>query len=224
MTKYNYFSAPSSAETALCDWTFESLADCSSKVIPDGCRDLIWIETHDDGLTFFISELSQSAYFVDFKADERAGGIRIKPGTTIDTTQLYKWLETNPVSDLVGNDGLDEFCTRSPAVTEALSCLGSGLPSVQASAIELGVSIRTLQRLIKRETHKCPQFWYSLSKARRAGRSLNDYAQLSEVAYCMGYADQAHLTREMNRWFGETPKQLRDNRELVKQLCEPGYG
>ncbi len=224
MSSYHYTSVTSLAKTALCDWTFESWSDCSSKVVPDGCRDLIWMETHNQGSSWFVSDLSESAYFVDFQANERAYGIRLRPGTTIDETALSNCLQAHPVSELAGNDWLDEFCIRSSELTDALLCLESGLPSVQSAATELGVSLRTLQRLIKKETNKSPQFWHSLSKARRAGRSLQTYQHLSEAAYCLGYSDQAHLTREMGRWFGETPKQLKENHALIELLSEPGFG
>jgi AraC-like DNA-binding protein len=32
---------------------------------------------------------------------------------------------------------------------------------------------------------------------------------IADVAFTVGYADQAHMTREMRRWFGVTPAAMR---------------
>lgn len=46
---------------------------------------------------------------------------------------------------------------------------------------------------------------------------------LAEVAHGSGYADQAHLSRELRSWFGITPSALRRSTPLAAQLRSPGY-
>jgi AraC-like DNA-binding protein len=47
---------------------------------------------------------------------------------------------------------------------------------------------------------------------------------LADIACAAGCADQAHMTRDVVRWFGVTPAELRRNRELLGTLDQPGRG
>lgn len=224
VANYTYSSNRSLAASALCEWHFEAQGACTTKVVPDGCRDFIIKQSDYHPRDWFISDLETSTYSVESQAQDRIVGIRLRPGTRIDVAQLTRWLPDRSVDELMGSDQLDEFCVQSDSLMEALACLSSEFPSVQSVAEELGVSIRTLQRFVKAETSLNPRFWHSLARIRRAGRSLPDYASLSDAAQGLGFSDQAHLTREMTRWFGVTPKQLKTNDELIALLREPGYG
>jgi len=44
-----------------------------------------------------------------------------------------------------------------------------------------------------------------------------------ETAYEMGYADQAHFSRSVRRWFGVRPSELMRRPDLSQQLFSPGY-
>ena len=88
----------------------------------------------------------------------------------------------------------------------------------------LGVSTRTLQREVKKQTGVSPLFWMSLARVRRAGRSLNEKSSAAETAVSCGYSDQAHLCRDIRRWFGVTPTCLANHAALLSQLDQTGYG
>lgn len=96
-------------------------------------------------------------------------------------------------------------------------------------AIDLGVSLRTLQRLLGGATGQSPRWWRRLARARRAAARIADdtadkvVANLSEIALRAGYADQAHLTRELKSWFGSTPTALLHSTSLLAQLRSPGF-
>jgi AraC-like DNA-binding protein len=47
--------------------------------------------------------------------------------------------------------------------------------------------------------------WSALRQLQRAGHALVRGASLAEAAIDAGFADQAHLTRQMRRTFGVTP-------------------
>lgn len=224
MDYFTYTSKKSLASAALCEWQFEAHIACTSKVLPDGCRDFIFKQSDNQVLDWFISDLEASTYSVESQAQDRIMGIRLHPGTCVNHAALNRWLLDRSVDELLGSDQLDEFCIRSDSLMEALDCLSSGIPTVQRAADELGVSLRTLQRLVKTETTLYPGFWHALARIRRAGRSLPNYTSLSDAAQDLGFSDQAHLTREMTRWFDMTPKKLQTDDELISLLKEPGYG
>ena len=221
---YCYQSRLSTLSSALTAWEFESFQHCETSVLPDGCRDIIVQERPDKAVTWFTSELSRSAYSVSCEAGTRMRGLRLGPDVQILESELTSWLQARNPLELFESDQLDEFCLTSENLTTALAGLASGQRTVLFVAKELGVSLRTLERLVKSCTNKPPYFWFSLARARKAGRVLDSAINLSDVALELGFSDQAHMTREMKKWFGRTPAQLRMDKEFMSALAEPGYG
>lgn len=57
-----------------------------------------------------------------------------------------------------------------------------------------------------------PRFWLALAHVYRTGRTLHEFDNLADAAMALGYADQAHMTRDPKRWLGVTPcRQSIDN-------------
>jgi transcriptional regulator GlxA family with amidase domain len=77
-------------------------------------------------------------------------------------------------------------------------------------------SARSLRRKMQLVTGAPLRYWLGLARVRRAAREivLTD-AALADVALETGFADQAHMTREVKRWLGEAPSILRSKREQV---------
>jgi len=200
MKPFSYTTKKSVSEFALSEWTFDSYIECETYVLPDGCKDFIYQGTADQDGTWFVSELCQVPY------------------TVSTTAQLSSWLQGRKPKALFGSDQLDEFCIRSSNLTDALSCLASGKPTVLCVANELGVSLRSLQRLIKSGTGQTPYFWFSLARIRKAGRLLVEDKKLVDVAIETGFTDQAHMNREMKRWFGRTPNQLKSDPDIIDAI------
>lgn len=211
------------AKSALDFWRYSSAREDSSLVIPDGCRDLIFTQQVERQLRWFVSDLGHTSERVRLTADTEMLGIRLKPGMQIDERALSDWIGTNEPFSLAIGDILDEFCTLLPSTIGILDCLKSGIHSVREAAGALGVSTRTLQREVRKQTGVSPQFWMSLARVRRAGRSLDEGANAAETAYSCGYSDQAHLSRDIRRWFGVTPTCLVNDTALLSQLDQIGY-
>jgi AraC-like DNA-binding protein len=103
--------------------------------------------------------------------------------------------------------------------TEQVSiCLAGGAPKVQDIARNLGLSTRTLQRRLKEQN---ASFDEVLDNARRhRAEYLITYEQrnLSEIAYLVGYGEQAAFTRAAKRWFGVPPSQFKlSQRKTTRQ-------
>lgn len=220
-----YQTSDTNADHAIACWSFTAKKSCVSRVIPDGCRDFILSKNiSTKSPSWFISELSTTAYDVTSRQGEKMQGIRLKPGVHIDQYSLSKWIESHSLNELFILDQIDEFCQQSASLLEALDCLSQeDIYTVPAAALRLGVSIRTLQRLIKKETQQSPYFWLSLARVRQCAKSLNKFEQLAEAASAFHFSDQAHMSREIKCWFGVTPNQLKNDAELLSTLNEPGY-
>lgn len=223
MKTYDYTAKKPAPDCAISDWSFESFVRCRTSVLPDGCRDIIIREHKASDATWFVSDLSHSAYSVSTLAGVRMRGLRLKPGVRILETEFCSWMKGRDPITVFEADQLCEFCLVADNLTDALSCLSSNKHTVPCVARELGVSVRTLERLVKNGTGQTPYFWLSLGRIRRVGRAVIHCDSLVDVAMEAGFSDQAHMNREIMRWFKLTPSQIRTDPEIHHLLFEPGY-
>lgn len=113
---------------------------------------------------------------------------------------------------------LDRFVTdrlaaselAEPALAFVLSRLAAG-QRVQSLADEIGCSRKLLARRFKTETGLHPRAFIGLARFERFATLLQaePHAALAGAAVAAGYADQAHLTREVARYAVATPAELR---------------
>lgn len=89
----------------------------------------------------------------------------------------------------------------------------SGLIAVNEILKELNISERSLERYFKQYVGVSPQKFIRICRFQAAFRQIqsSDYQRLTDVAYDLGYADQAHFIREFKAFFGTAPLQLHKN-------------
>jgi hypothetical protein len=68
-----------------------------------------------------------------------------------------------------------------------------------------GVSMRTLQRRVARATGLTRRTISQIARAERAVEALGRGLSALDTAVLLGYADQAHLIRSLQRFVGQTP-------------------
>ena len=191
-------------------------------VIPDGCQDVILVQ-HESGKTaIFVSPLYETTIKVEVGPKTEWTGFRLRPGCDVkhlDIPSLFS--SRHSVDALV--DRIESSTRVEVNTAEAISCIKQHGISVQHCANQLGVSSRTLQRLFSRTTRHSPSFWLRLARARLCAKTLIEYGVCSEVAYQCHYADQAHMCREIKRWFGVSPSELLRRNDLTIQLSWPAY-
>lgn len=92
-------------------------------------------------------------------------------------------------------------------VARALAFLATarGPRPIERAAAAAGLSVSRLRALARAHLEVPLARWLTLRQLHRAGLSLAAGAPLAEVAVDAGFADQAHLTRQMRRTFGVTP-------------------
>ncbi len=211
-------------DPVLAIWRLRAERPDLAPVIPDGCRDLIFHHPANGPPRWFVSALGDHTYQVRLQTDDTYVGYRLKPGVRIDETQLVAALAGRHHDEGSVRDRLDSCTTFDERTRDALTGLADSRPTVAAAACNLGVGVRSLQRLITRQTGFPPGYWLRLARARRAGRAIAAGLPLAEVAAMAGFTDQPHLSHEIRRWFGVSPAGLRQAERLRLQLFEPGYG
>ena len=214
--------------SVLSEWQFQSEDSCVANVLPDGCRDLILRVVGKEKPEWFVSPLFDSLEQVAVEGGATLMGFRMRPGVEISEELLFNHLEAIDVENRYIEDSdirdvsvlLDELAYIDHSVEEALSCMASNVRSVREGANRLGVSMKTLQRLILRKTHRPPSYWFQLARARKAARDMTISSSLADVAEKFGFSDQSHMHREFQRWFRSTPLEISNSPDLIEQLMD----
>lgn len=205
-------------------WVHKVLDSDLAPVIPDGCQDLIIKYSSGDSPQFFISELMTTTNWISVFPGQEYHGLRLPPGTVIDWTLLKSAKKPENTDDLIML--ANEFTFSKKQICESLSCISKSSSSVHA-ARDLGVSLRTLQRTIKKHTNKTPEFWRLLARSRKAARMILLGHSFAEIAHHCGFSDQAHMSRELKKWFGVTPnfiyKHSTKPDHWIQQVNATGY-
>ncbi len=209
---------------ALGHWQLACNHATAVTVLPDGCRDLIVVHAPGRRPEWMVTALFDAAVELPVHAGQRFAGLRLDPATRVDEAALCAAASRLEADDPLDLGALLEQHIRPDArLAEALSALAEGGP-IAAICRRLGVSERSLERLLKQRTGRSPAYWRGLARARRAAVALGAGWPLAGIAADQGYADQAHMSRALRQWFGRTPQQLRADPALCALLREPGYG
>jgi AraC-like DNA-binding protein len=156
-------------------------------------------------------------------------GCDITFGANSDEIVLSKSVTSLPI---VGSDRhlhellvryADDALAHQPDVNAALRSkvekaiaplLPHGKAKAPVIARELGLSPRSLSRLLAGEdltfTSVLDKYRAALAKSYLA----HDDLSISQIAWLLGYQEVAAFTHACNRWFGQTPRQLRSEMRL----------
>ena len=204
-------------------WQFDAWAPVEDIILPDGCRDLIYIETQGEAPKWFVSPFYDCAATVTTPHSTAMIGFRLRPGVDIDEQALLRELGGLDPHNADVEDVLNSFVSIDAFTEDALSGLAEIDANSRSLVRRLGVSQRTLQRRLLLSTGKRPLYWMRLARVRRAARLLNKEKSISGLAHFCGYADQSHLTREFQHWFGMTPKAFMAQPDLATSINSVGY-
>lgn len=198
-------------------WSFTPAQSGVELVMPDGCRDVLVVAPDDAPSRLVFTSLDDRPRAAPVQAGTRLQGYRLRPGVTLQARALAALAPEAVAASLHALVQVDA------ELVAALEALGTG-QSVAWVASAMGVSTRSLQRLLQSRGLPVPAFWRQLGRARIAAQLLVHPVSLAELAADAGYSDQAHLTRAMRRWFGMTPQRLRVSPTVLDGLCQPGVG
>ncbi|BDH58656.1 AraC family transcriptional regulator [Tsukamurella sp. PLM1] len=187
-------------------------------ILPDGCMDVIVIDGraivagpdavaarvpgHEgapyDGLRFPSGLLPQ---LLGIAADELTG-LRVDLSDVLPQRRITHSAEPEDLAAAL-LDGVD----LDPRIDVIAARLQEGR-TVGEAASEVGLGERALHRLALRSFGYGPKTLARIQRFQRAARRIRAGGALGEVAASSGYADQAHLTREVRVLTGSTPRVL----------------
>ncbi|UJB69950.1 AraC family transcriptional regulator [Acaryochloris sp. 'Moss Beach'] len=202
-------------------WQHTATTSGSALIIPDGCRDIILSTSLGERPAWRITPLDTQTRNVYTREGVSLMGVRLQPGTQINEQQLLSNLSAD-INEQDLKDRINRFCSLSRAVAESLECLRSQPRTVATAAKWLGITPRTLQRLMVSQTGQPPSFWLQLARVRQTALALKTSMSLVDIAHAHGYADQAHMSRAIKHWLGVSPTNLAP--EQFDRLMDLGYG
>ncbi|WP_324786988.1 DUF6597 domain-containing transcriptional factor [Streptomyces sp. H51] len=204
--------------------------DGAARVLPDGCMDLLW---HEGRL--LIAGPDTRAYAVEGVPGTRWAGVRFYPGTApallgvpahelrdrrVDLADLWPAARTRGLTDLVNAAadparGLEEAALSlaaaagppDPLLRRLVTALDAGRP-VGATADALGLGARRLHRRALTAFGYGPKTLARVLRLQRALRLARDGVPLARTAALAGFADQAHLARDVKALAGLPLREL----------------
>lgn len=217
---YREQSAPAGLSGLVaCLWRDEVASRREQRVLPDGCIDLIWV----DGAVS-VAGPDTSAFLTPQAPGRPVTGLRFRPGVApavlgVPAGELRD--QRVPLDDIwpgstgripgltEGDDpaaGLISLVTRracapDPALHAVLARLRAGC-GVAATADALGWTERALHRRCRAAFGYGPSVLRRILRFRMALRLAERGVPYAEVAARTGYADQAHLAREVRALAG----------------------
>ncbi|GII83130.1 AraC family transcriptional regulator [Sphaerisporangium siamense] len=203
---------PALAERVACLWTQEAEAPLVQRVVPDGCVDLIWAP---DGP--HVAGPDTGPYLAELPVGEPFTGLRFKPGGVGELFGVpVAWLRDRrvPVADLPGVEvrgpddlqrAVERLLRGTPGPDAGAGAIAGALRRGRAVgdlAWDLGLSERQLNRRCVRAFGYGPKTLQRVVRFQRALRVARSGARLADVAATSGYADQAHMARDVRRLAG----------------------
>lgn len=202
----------------LARWSYHTKNGADVVVLPDGCRDIVRREDPGRGVRWFVTDIDDSARKLVLPSETTLVGWRLKPGAEVCAQEVGRL----SLHSSENEKGVLRCCELSPQREELLLALRAAASLDHACRLA-GLSRRTMQRTALKVTGRSPRFWMQLARIRRAARALGADENIGRTAYCTGFSDQAHLTREMRRWFSVTPRGLLRNPALLRVAASPGF-
>ncbi|MFF6809518.1 helix-turn-helix domain-containing protein [Streptomyces sp. NPDC012403] len=207
-------------------WTNRPSTGGEGRVLPDGCMDLLW---HEGRL--LVAGPDTHAHLTGGRPGTWAG-VRFRPGTApallgvpahelrdrrVALSDLWPAADVRRMTARVNAaddpaHGLEDLALRRAAETPPpdpllgllVAALDTGRP-VAATADELGLGARQLHRRSLAAFGYGPKTLARILRMRRALALARAGVPLAETAARTGYADQAHLSREVRGLTGLPP-------------------
>ncbi len=210
-------------------WTNTPSGPDAGRVLPDGCMDLLW---HEGRLV--IAGPDTRAYVTEGEPSAWAG-VRFYPGTApallgvpahemrdrrVELADVWPAAEVRRVTAQVNAahdpaSGLEQVALEraagtdppDPLLRQVVTALDAGRP-VATTADELGMGARHLHRRCLTAFGYGPKTLARVLRLQRALALARSGVPLAETAARSGFADQAHLARDVKELAGVPPTDL----------------
>jgi AraC-like DNA-binding protein len=215
---YREWPAPGRLAGVACLWRSETSAPRQQRVLPDGCMDLIWMNG-----AVHVAGPDTRAFLVAMTPGQVVIGLRFRPGAAPGVLEVPAWALRDQrvrLEDLWPGTTVSQQITQAPdpatALADAVASRASepepalravlirlrAGASVRATADALGWTERALHRRCRDAFGYGPSVLRRILQFRMALRLAGQGMPFATTAAQAGYADQAHLAREVRALAG----------------------
>ncbi|WP_228122521.1 helix-turn-helix domain-containing protein [Saccharothrix syringae] len=210
-----------------CAWQRTTAGHETGRVVPDGCTDVMWSTSGE----LFVAGPDTRAHLTTSSGPGTLFGVRFGPGTgpavfgvpghvlrdeRVPLAEL--WGPTARLEDelgaaddpcaVLGAAALGRLRARPPDPVAAAIAAAVPTTGVAGLAADLGLSVRQLHRRSLAAFGYGPKVLHRVLRFHRAVGLARAGVPFAEVAHRTGYADQAHLSREVRDLAGVPLGQL----------------
>jgi Helix-turn-helix domain len=223
---FDYEEKSSSSRFVDVFWRTHDTSDGTYLAAADACWDMIFIRSAD-GDRALLSGPSSTITPVPYRAGNRNVGIRFVRGSFLTHVPATVMVDTTITLPMAGDDSFvlagHEWPVPTYETVEGFVAelerheLLSDDPVVLAvlRGDSPGTSPRSVQRRFSQVTGLTEKRIKTIIRARTAAEMIGRGVPILDVTHELGYADQAHLTRDLKLLTGYTPGQTKDRGEPI---------
>jgi AraC-like DNA-binding protein len=215
-TEARYHEQPGRHPAVAAVWSSVADAPGTTLVAADGCFDLI-VRANSCGVSAFVYTPVPRAHHATVAAGDRHIGVRLRPGFGAVLLQQPDLVRLAVGAAMTCPDELEALvvsaveahATRPNIVADFVEEARSAAGSLRLTADASAARERELQRACWRWVGLSPKAFLRIERVWAAREAIRNGGPLAMIAADFGYADQAHLTREVRQLLGVKPRELR---------------
>ena len=211
-----YHERPGRHPAVAAVWSSVAIAPGATLIAADGCFDLI-VRASCHGVAAFVYTPVARAHHATVAAGDRHVGVRLRPGfgaALIRRPDIVRLAARSAVErpdelEALVASAVDEHTRRPSIVADFVEAARATAGSLRLTAGASGARERELQRACQRWVGLSPKAFLRIERVWAAREAIRTGGPLAMIAVEFGYADQAHLTREVRQLLGVKPGELR---------------
>jgi len=230
-TEDRYRERPGRHPAVAAVWSSAAAATGAAVVAADGCFDLIVRTSNQGSVAAFVYTPVALAHHVTVEAGDRHVGVRLRPGfgpVLVGRPALVRAAEglgvdrADELEALVVN-AVEEHARPPNIVADFVEEARASAGALRLTGHSSASRERELQRACRKWLGLSPKAFLRIERGSAARDAIRTGAALATIAADLGYADQAHLTREVRELLGVTPRELRRVGNLQDLATLSGY-
>ncbi len=216
-TEPRYQERPGRHPAVAAVWTSAGAARGVTLVSADGCFDLIVRTSSQGRVSASVYTPVPRAHRVTVEAGESYVGVRLRPGfgaalvgrpALVRASEALTVERSDELEALVVN-AVEEHARPPNIVADFVEEARASAGAIRLTGTSSASRERELQRACRMWLGLSPKAFLRIERAWAARGAIREGTALAAIAADLGYADQAHLTRELRELLGATPRELR---------------
>lgn len=111
---------------------------------------------------------------------------------------------------------LDRNSVDTRVKAKLIELMPTGQVTEDVIASELNMGLRTLQRKLRGEKTSFSSIYKNIRQEMASEYIQDSQMSMTEIAYLLGFSEQANFSRAYRRWYGTSPSEARQNLQIFE--------